>query len=149
MFFDWLIAVNQSNVSRSATFVVKIEPLSIYCYCYDIVGSLFTFVFSLNDKQMKCFVKISYWIVIEIFFSFSRFIWTVLNVQCAACEKKRTISVEDQESDECCSSKVNNIQRSGGDSSRLSVCSRQLRKKTKRRQTSSIHTHIQGRLRWT
>ena len=57
-------------------------------------------------------------------------------------KKKRTIYVEDQESDKCCSSKVNNIQRSGGDSSRLSVCSRQMRKKKRRRGTSSYsYTH--------
>ena len=60
-------------------------------------------------------------------------------------EEKRTIYVEDQESDECCSSKVNNIQRSGGDSSRLSVCSRQLQKKKKknasRRKGPPIHIH--------
>ena len=59
-------------------------------------------------------------------------------------EEKRTFYVEDQESDKCCSSKVNNIQRSGGDSSRLSVCSRQLRKKKKTRGEETgppIHTH--------
>ncbi len=55
--------------------------------------------------------------------------------------EKRAIYVEDQESDKCCSSKVNNIQRSGGDSSRLSVCSRQLRKKKRRRRASYSYTH--------
>jgi hypothetical protein len=66
--------------------------------------------------------------------------WTVHVLQM----RKRTISVEDQESDECCSSKVNNIQWSGvGDSSRLSVCSRRLRRKKRgEKRRPPIRTHI-------
>ena len=64
----------------------------------------------------------------KIFLRWLRKVWTVLNGSCI----KRTISVEDEESDKCFSSKVNNIQwNNDGGISRLSSCSRRLT--TKRR----------------
>jgi hypothetical protein len=96
------------------------------------LSTLFSIYIEINNIYLIKLISFFYFFSDES----SKTIWTLLNAQCI----KGTIYVEDQESDKCFYSKVNNIQRNVGGSSRLSICSRRLRKK-KREDLPYIYTY--------